>query len=39
VNLMGGGIWGLGFGIVDARRLLKRFIATPMSRATSYRTS
>ena len=35
MNLMGGGIWGLGFGIVDARRkkLLKRFIATPMSRA------
>ncbi len=35
MNLMGGGIWGLGFGIVDARRkkLLKRFIATPMSKA------
>lgn len=35
MNLMGGGIWGLGFGIVDARRkkLLKRFLATPMSRA------
>jgi len=35
MNLMGGGIWGLGFGIVDARRkkLLKRFVATPMSRA------
>jgi len=35
MNLMGGGIWGLGFGIVDARRkkLLKRLIATPMSRA------
>ena len=35
LNLMGSGIWGLGFGIVDARRkkLLKRLIATPMSRA------
>lgn len=35
MNLMGGGIWGLGFGIVDARRkkLLKRLISTPMSRA------
>ena len=35
MNLMGGGIWGLGFGIVDARRkkLLKRLLATPMSRA------
>jgi len=35
MNLMGGGIWGLGFAIVDARRkkLLKRLIATPMSRA------
>lgn len=35
MNLMGGGIWGLGFGIVDARRkkLLKRLVATPMSRA------
>jgi ABC-type multidrug transport system permease subunit len=34
MNLMGGGIWGLGFAIVDARskRLLKRFMATPMSR-------
>jgi ABC-2 type transport system permease protein len=34
LNLMGSGIWGLGFGIVDARRkkLLKRLIATPMSR-------
>jgi ABC-2 type transport system permease protein len=31
---MGSGIWGLGFAIVDARkkRLLKRLIATPMSR-------
>jgi ABC-2 type transport system permease protein len=35
VNLMGSGIWGLGFTIVDARRkkLLKRLIASPMSRA------
>jgi ABC-type polysaccharide/polyol phosphate export permease len=35
MNLMGSGIWGIGFAIVDARkrRLLKRLIATPMSRA------
>src|SRR5262245_24293481 len=35
MNIMGGGIWGLGFPIVDQRRkhLLKRLIATPMSRA------
>lgn len=35
MNLMGGGIWGIGFGIVDARRkkLLKRLVATPMSKA------
>jgi ABC-type multidrug transport system permease subunit len=34
MNLMGGGIWGLGFAIVDARRkkLLKRLVASPMSR-------
>jgi ABC-2 type transport system permease protein len=34
MNLMGSGIWGLGFAIVDSRskRLLKRFMATPMSR-------
>jgi ABC-type multidrug transport system permease subunit len=32
---MGNGIWGIGFPVVDARRkgLLKRFMATPMSRA------
>ncbi len=32
MNLMGSGIWGLGFGIVDARRknLLKRLVASPM---------
>jgi ABC-2 type transport system permease protein len=35
MNLMGSGIWGIGFTIVDARRkkLLKRLIATPMSRS------
>lgn len=35
MNLMGSGIWGVGFAIVDARRkkLLKRLVATPMSRA------
>jgi ABC-2 type transport system permease protein len=35
MGLMGNGIWGLGFTIVDARkkRLLKRLMATPMSRA------
>lgn len=35
MNLMGSGIWGLAFGIVDARkkRLLKRLVASPMSRA------
>ena len=40
MNLMGSGIWGLGFAIVDARRkkLLKRLIATPMSR-TQYLAS
>ena len=34
MNLLGSGVWGIGFGIVDARgkRLLKRFMATPMSR-------
>jgi ABC-type multidrug transport system permease subunit len=34
MNLMGSGIWGIGFAIVDSRgkRLLKRFMATPMSR-------
>jgi ABC-2 type transport system permease protein len=32
---MAGGIWGLGFAIVEARRrnLLKRLVSTPMSRA------
>ncbi len=34
MNLMGSGIWGVGFAIVDARRkkLLKRLIASPMPR-------
>lgn len=34
MNLMGSAIWGMGFGIVDARRkkLMKRLIATPMPR-------
>ena len=34
MGLMGNGIWGIGFAIVDARRrkFLKRLIATPMSR-------
>jgi len=34
MNLMGGSIWGIGFSIVTARskKLLKRFMATPMSR-------
>src|SRR5690242_11197294 len=40
MNLMGSGIWGIGFAIVDARRkhLLKRLVATPMSR-TQYLAS
>jgi ABC-type multidrug transport system permease subunit len=35
MTIMGGGIWGMGFSIVDQRRknLLKRLVATPMSRA------
>jgi ABC-2 type transport system permease protein len=35
MNLMGTGIWGVGFAIVDQRRkkLLKRLIATPMARS------
>ena len=34
LNLMGGGIYGVGFVIVDmrVRKLLKRFLATPMRR-------
>ncbi len=32
LNLMGGGLWGVGFVLVDmrVRKLLKRFLATPM---------
>ena len=35
MNIMGSGIWGIGFAIVDARKkkLLKRLIATPMKKA------
>jgi ABC-2 type transport system permease protein len=35
LNLMGTGMWGVGFSIVDARtkKLLKRFVATPMRRS------
>lgn len=35
MNLMGGGLWGVGFVIVDmrVRKLLKRFLATPMVRS------
>src|SRR5450755_247981 len=34
MNLMGSGIWGMGFAIVDSRRkkLIKRLVATPMPR-------
>lgn len=34
MNLMGGGLWGIGFVIVDmrVRKLLKRLLATPMRR-------
>ena len=35
MGLMGGGLWGVGFAITDMRirKLLKRFLATPMSRS------
>jgi ABC-2 type transport system permease protein len=35
LNLMGSGLWGLGFSVVVARtrKLLKRFAATPMRRS------
>lgn len=35
MGLMGGGLWGVGFAIVDLRirKLLKRFMATPMKRS------
>ena len=34
MNLMGSGMWGVGFALVDMRqrKLLKRYIATPMRR-------
>jgi ABC-2 type transport system permease protein len=35
MNLMGGGLWGVGFAVVDMRirKLLKRYLATPMKRS------
>ena len=35
MNIMSGGMWGIGFVIVDmrSRKLLKRLVATPMRRA------
>src|SRR3989454_11083068 len=35
MNLLGSGIWGVGFSVVQARqrKLLKRYIATPMRRS------
>ena len=35
MNLMGSGMWGVGFVIVDmrVRKLLKRFVATPMKKS------
>jgi ABC-type multidrug transport system permease subunit len=35
MNLLGSGIWGVGFSVVQARqrKLLKRFMATPMRRS------
>jgi ABC-2 type transport system permease protein len=35
MNLMNSGMWGIGFAIVDMRqrKLLKRFVATPMRRS------
>ena len=35
MGLMGGGMWGVGFAIVDMRirKLLKRYLATPMKRS------
>jgi ABC-type multidrug transport system permease subunit len=35
MNLLGGGMWGIGFVTVDmrVRHLLKRFLATPMKKA------
>jgi ABC-2 type transport system permease protein len=36
MNLLGSGIWGIGFSVVDARRkrLLKRLVATPMPKSS-----
>lgn len=35
MGIMGGGVWGVGFGIVDMRirQLLKRFMGTPMKKS------
>ena len=35
MGLMGGGLWGVGYAIVDMRirKLLKRYVATPMPRS------
>ena len=35
MNLMNSGLWGIGFGLVDMRqrKLLKRFVASPMRRS------
>lgn len=35
MGLMGGGMWGVGFAVVDLRirKLLKRYLATPMKRS------
>ncbi len=35
MGLMGGGMWGVGFAVVDMRirKLLKRYVATPMKRS------
>ena len=35
MSLMGGGLWGVGYAITDMRirKLLKRFVATPMKRS------
>src|SRR5437763_1808961 len=35
MNLMGGGLWGVGYAVVDlrVRKLLKRYLATPMRRS------
>src|SRR5256886_15908366 len=35
MNLMNSGMWGIGFALVDMRqrKLIKRFVATPMRRS------